>query len=71
MRQLGLRSKTVKKWKLKKASKTVVNQKPNLLQPAISIKNGSLILLIFILYKDSWCYLSTIQDLHTKKIIAF
>ncbi len=74
MRELGLRSKTVRKWRPGPTARQKLEQLPNLINQDFSTTslNQKWVTDITYIYTtlDGWCYLSFIQDLHSKKIIA-
>ncbi|MET2033344.1 MULTISPECIES: IS3 family transposase [Enterococcus] len=74
MKALGLRSITVKKWRPVKVEKDDTQRK-NLLKQDFTTTGLNQKWVTDITYihtkLDGWCYLSTIQDLHTKKIIGW
>lgn len=75
MRKLNLRSITRKKWKPTITSKGKVEDRENLLNQDFSTTTLNQKWVTDITYietkKDGWCYLSTIMDLHSKRIIGY
>lgn len=75
MRTLGLRSITMKKYKPGKQAEVLSEGRKNLLNQDFSATsiNQKWVTDITYIYTvtDGWTYLSTIQDLHTKKIIGW
>ena len=74
MKQLNLRSIVVKKYRPKRSNKPIIS-KENLLNQDFSTKTICEKWAANITYiptkKNGWCYLSSIMDLHTKKIISY
>ncbi|MGM0304069.1 hypothetical protein IGI66_003734 [Enterococcus sp. AZ048] len=74
MRQLSLRSITIRKYK-PQSNKQAVVFRVNILNQDFSTKTICEKWVADITYiptkKNSWCYLSSIMDLHTKKIISY
>ena len=74
MRQLNLRSITIRKYKPQR-NKQAVMSRVNILNQDFSTKTICEKWAADITYistkKNSWCYLSSIMDLHTKKIISY
>lgn len=74
MRQLSLRSITIRKYK-PQSNKQAVVSRVNILNQDFSTKTICEKWVADITYiptkKNSWCYLSSIMDLHTKKIISY
>lgn len=74
MKQLGLKSIVVKKYRPQLSSKKIIS-KENILNQNFSTKNICEKWVADITYiptkKNGWCYLSSIMDLHTKKIIRY
>lgn len=74
MKQLGLKSIVVKKYRPQLSSKKIIS-KENILNQNFSTKNICEKWVADITYiptkKNGWCYLSSIMDLHTKKIISY
>ncbi len=75
MRKMGLRSKIVRNWKPVSSSKRKIENRKNLLNQDFATTGINQKWVTDITYihtiKGGWCYLSTIQDLHSKKIIAW
>ncbi|MBE9879901.1 IS3 family transposase [Enterococcus casseliflavus] len=75
MRKLGLRSVTLKKYKPGKQVKVKSEGRKNLLNQDFTTTSINQKWVTDITYihslKDGWTYLSTIQDLHTKKVIGW
>jgi transposase InsO family protein len=75
MRLLGIRSVAHKKFRAQSAEKTPQKDYPNLLNQAFRAETINQKWVADITYihtqLDGWCYLSSIQDLHTRKIIAW
>ncbi|QHM66059.1 IS3 family transposase [Pediococcus pentosaceus] len=67
MKELDIHSVTVNKWKAASASKTQVEQRPNLLKQDFSTTDMTYIQT----KRNGWCYLSTIMDLHPRRIIGY
>ena len=67
MKELDIHSVTVNKWKAASASKTKVEQRPNLLKQDFSTTDMTYIQT----KRNGWCYLSTIMDLHSRRIIGY
>ncbi|WP_280739519.1 MULTISPECIES: IS3 family transposase, partial [unclassified Enterococcus] len=74
MRQLNLRSITIRKYKPQRNKQTVTSR-VNILNQNFSTKTICEKWVADITYiptkKNRWCYLSSIMDLHTKKIISY
>lgn len=74
MQQLNLRSITIRKYKLQR-NKQVVMSRVNILNQVFSTKTicekGSADITYISTKKNSLCYLSSIMDLHTKKISSY
>lgn len=74
MKQLNLRSIVVKKYRPQRSNKPIISKK-NLLNQDFSTKMICEKWVADITYiptkKNGWCYLSSIMDLHTKKIISY
>lgn len=74
MRQLNLRSITIRKYNPQRNKQAVVSR-VNILNQDFSTKTICEKWVADITYiptkKNSWCYLSSIMDLHTKKIISY
>ncbi|MCD2257531.1 IS3 family transposase, partial [Lactobacillus sp. CC-MHH1034] len=75
MKTLGLRAITVKKYQPSRFSKPITEGRKNLLNQDFTTTTINQKWATDITYihtrKDGWTYLSTIQDLHTKKIIGW
>jgi len=75
MKMKGLRSKVMKKWKPYTSNKTSCIERENLLKQDFSTNGLCEKWVTDITYihtkQDGWCYLSTIQDLHSKKIVGW
>lgn len=75
MRKLGLRSVTLKKYKPGKQAKVKSEGRKNLLNQDFTTTSINQKWVTDITYihtlKDGWTYLSTIRDLHTKKVIGW
>src|SRR5690606_25278400 len=74
MKKAGIRSITVKKFRPTSSKETIVERK-NLLErdfttQAINEKWVGDITYIYTL-RDGWCYLASVMDLHTKKIVGY
>lgn len=73
MKQLNLRSIVVKKYRPQRSNKPIIS-KENLLKQDFSTKTICEKWAADITYiptnKNGWCYLSSIMDLHTKKLLA-
>ncbi|WP_187337856.1 DDE-type integrase/transposase/recombinase [Lactiplantibacillus plantarum] len=71
----GIHSVTVNKWKAASASKTKVEQRPNLLKQDFSTTGLNQKWTADMTYiqtkRNGWCYLSTIMDLHSRRIIGY
>lgn len=67
MKELDIHSVTVNKWKAASASKTKVEQRSNLLKQDFSTTDMTYIQT----KRNGWCYLSTIMDLHPRRIIGY
>lgn len=74
MRQLGIRSIIVKKYR-PNSSKNKVVEKENVLKRDFSTKTINEKWVTDITYihtiKDGWCFLASVMDLHTRKIIGY
>ncbi|WP_429958414.1 DDE-type integrase/transposase/recombinase [Enterococcus sp. AZ196] len=74
MKQLNLRSIVVKKYRPQRSNKPIIS-KEDLLNQNISTKTICEKWVTYIICiptkKNGWCYLSSIMDLHTKKIISY
>ena len=75
MKELDIHSGTVNKWKAASASKTKVEQRPNLLKQDFSTTGLNQKWTADMTYiqtkRNGWCYLSTIMDLHSRRIIGY
>lgn len=75
MKLIGIRSITVKKWRPSQKNEGPIEARKNLLNRNFSTTDLNQKWVTDITYihtvKDGWCYLSSIQDLHSKKIIAW
>lgn len=75
MKELDSHSVTVNKWKAASASKTKVEQRPNLLKQDFSTTGLNQKWTADMTYiqtkRNGWCYLSTIMDLHSRRIIGY
>ena len=74
MRQLGLRSITIKKYKPQPSSRPIISKENILNQDftTINICEKWVADSTYIPTKQSaWCYLSPIMDLHTRKIVSY
>lgn len=75
MKELDIHSVTVNKWKAASASKTKVEQRPNLLKQDFSTTGLNQKWTADMTYiqtkRNGWCYLSTIMDLHSRRIIGY
>ena len=75
MKKLDLRSITRKKWKPTTSSKNKIEDRENLLNQDFSTTALNQKWVTDITYietkKDGWCYLSTIIDLHSKRVIGY
>lgn len=75
MNSLGIHAITVKKYRPKSSSKTEATSLPNLLKQDFSTDglNTKWVTDITYIYtqSDGWCYLSSILDLHSRKVIAW
>lgn len=75
MRKLNLRLVTRKKWKPRMTYKDKIEDRENLLNQEFSTTGLNQKWVTNITYietkKDGWCYLSTIMDLYSKKIIGY
>lgn len=74
MKQLNLRSIVTKKYRPQRSSQPIL-AKENILNQDFSTKNICEKWVADITYiptiQNGWCYLSSIMDLHTKKIISY
>ncbi|MCG0845085.1 DDE domain-containing protein [Lactiplantibacillus plantarum] len=75
MKELDIHSVTVNKWKAASASKTKVEQRPNLLKQDFSTTGLNQKWTADMTYiqtkRNGWYYLSTIMDLHSRRIIGY
>lgn len=75
MKELDIHSVTVNKWKAASASKPKVEQRPNLLKQDFSTTGLNQKWTADMTYiqtkRNGWCYLSTIMDLHSRRIIGY
>ncbi|RSU11131.1 hypothetical protein CBF27_08490 [Vagococcus acidifermentans] len=75
MKDLNIRSIIVKKWRPSNSDKGIIQERENLLKRDFSTTGLNEKWVTDITYihtvEDDWCYLSSIQDLHSKKIIAW
>nr|WP_235809424.1 IS3 family transposase [Lacticaseibacillus saniviri] len=75
MKELDIHSVTVNKWKAASASKTKVEQRPNLLKQDFSTTGLNQKWTADMTYiqtkRNGWCYLSTIMGLHSRRIIGY
>lgn len=75
MKELDIHSVTVNEWKAASASKTKVEQRPNLLKQDFSTTGLNQKWTADMTYiqtkRNGWCYLSTIMDLHSRRIIGY
>ncbi len=75
MKELDIHSVTVNKWKAASASKTKVEQRPNLLKQDFSTTGLNQKWTADMAYiqtkRNGWYYLSTIMDLHSRRIIGY
>ncbi|GAB5053796.1 hypothetical protein PESHB5_02950 [Pediococcus parvulus] len=75
MKELDIHSVTVNKWKAASASKTKVEQRPNLLKQDFSTTGLNQKWTADMTYiqtkRNGWCYLSAIMDLHSRRIIGY
>ena len=75
MKELDSHSVTVNKWKTASASETKVEQRPNLLKQDFSTTGLNQKWTADMTYiqtkRNGWCYLSTIMDLHSRRIIGY
>lgn len=74
MKQLNLRSIVIKKYRPQRSNSPIIS-KENILKQNFSTKSICEKWVADITYiptkKNGWCYLSSIMDLHTKKIISY
>lgn len=75
MKRQGLQSITIKKFKAGKPAKRILKNYQNLLKQDFSTTDLNQKWVADITYintlEDGWCYLSTIMDLHSRKIIGY
>ncbi|RSU09543.1 hypothetical protein CBF27_12610 [Vagococcus acidifermentans] len=75
MKDLNIRSIIVKKWRPSNFDKGIIQERENLLKRDFSTTRLNQKWVTDITYihtvEDDWWYLSSIQDLHSKKIIAW
>ncbi len=75
MKELDIHSVTVNKWKATSVSKTKVEQRPNLFKQDFSTtglnKKWAADMTYIQTKHNGWCYLSTIMDLHSRRIIGY
>lgn len=75
MKRQGTRSITIKKFKAGKPAKRILKNYQNLLKQDFSTTDLNQKWVADITYintlEDGWCYLSTIMDLHSRKIIGY
>jgi transposase InsO family protein len=75
MKELKIRSITVKKWNPGRSSKKQIVSRKNILNQDFTTSNINQKWVTDITYiytiNNGWCYLSSIEDLHTKKIISW
>lgn len=75
MKRQGIQSVSIKKFKAGKAAKRILKNYPNLLNQDFSTTALNQKWVADITYintlDDGWCYLSTIMDLHSRKIIGY
>jgi len=75
MRQLAIQSIIIKKWRPGHSTSERIQERANLLKRDFSTTGLNQKWVTDITYihtvKDGWCYLSSIQDIHSKKIIAW
>lgn len=73
MKQLNLRSIVIKKYRPQRSNSPIIS-KENILKQNFSTKSICEKWVADITYiptkKNGWCYLSSIMDLHTKKLLA-
>lgn len=73
--ELDIHSVTVNKWKAALVSKTKVEQRPNLFKQDFSTtglnKKCAADMTYIQTKRNGWCYLSTIMDLHSRRIIGY
>lgn len=75
MKRQGIQSVSIKKFKACKVAKRLLKNYPNLLTQDFSTTDLNQKWVADITYintlEDGWCYLSTIMDLHSRKIIGY
>lgn len=75
MKRQGIQSVSIKKFKAGKPAKRILKNYHNLLKQDFSTTNLNQKWVADITYintlEDGWCYLSTIMDLHSRKIIGY
>jgi transposase InsO family protein len=75
MKKMGIKSKVIKKWKATKTNKEKIESRQNLIEQDFTTATVNQKWVTDITYihtvRDGWAYLSSIMDLHTKKIIAW
>lgn len=75
MQRQGIQSITIKKFKARKTAKRILKNYQNLLKQDFSTTGLNQKWVADITYintlEDGWCYLSTIMDLHSRKIIGY
>ncbi|KAJ82175.1 IS3 family transposase [Enterococcus faecalis] len=75
MKRQAIQSVSIKKFKVGKAAKRILKNSPNLLKQDFSTTALNQKWIADITYintlENSWCYLSTIMDLHSRKIIDY
>lgn len=75
MKRQGIQSVSIKKFKAGKVTKRLLKNYPNLLKQDFSTTDLNQKWVADITYintlEDGWCYLSTIMDLHSRKIIGY
>ncbi|WNW17397.1 MULTISPECIES: IS3 family transposase [Lactobacillaceae] len=75
MKEMDIHSIAIKKWKATSSSKQAIQQRPNLLKQDFSTTGLNQKWTTDITYiqtkRDGWCYLSTIMDLHSRRIIGY
>ncbi len=75
MKRQGIQSVSIKKFKASKVEKRLLKNYPNLLKQDFSTTDLNQKWVADITYintlEDGWCYLSTIMDLHSRKIIGY
>src|SRR5699024_4845010 len=74
MKEMGLRSKTVKKYKATTNSKHNLPVYPNLLNQTFTVSQLGVVWVSDITYiptKEGWLYLATVMDLFSRRIIGW